>query len=109
MLKRKRSPIFSTFPFLPNNGANKIVPAKNFVTNDMQILCFIIINGNPNAPIIRQKLPQKLQPRIHQGKPSGMFHAVIIMLESGMGIVGWIQLNDEIDTIKRHISEWVHF
>lgn len=47
----------------------KILSPKYLITNNLKIMAFLIINGNPNTSILSQELAQKLEARIHHVEP----------------------------------------
>ena len=52
-----------------NNIADEIRTSENLIANQLQCRLLIIINRDKNHPIIRQKLLQQFQTRIHHAQP----------------------------------------
>ena len=78
---------------IPDYISHKIPPTKHFITHHLQIMRFVVINGNPQRTILRQQLPDNFQAVAHQSQPNGMLQSVIIMAKSAAGIVGRVNKN----------------
>ena len=73
--------------FLPNNVGNKIPPPKHLITQHLQIMALVVVNGDPQRTILGQEPPDDLQPIPHQRQPDGMLDPVVIMGEGAAGVV----------------------
>ena len=73
--------------FLPNNVGNKIPPPEHLITQYLQIMALVVVNGDPQRTILGQQPPDDLQPVPHQRQPDGMLDPVVIMGEGAAGVV----------------------
>ena len=73
--------------FLPNNVGNKIPSTKHLITQHLQIMALVVVNGDPQRTILGQQPPDDLQPVPHQGEPDGMLDPVVIMGKGAAGVV----------------------
>ena len=69
MRQRNIGIVLAGFAVLPNKISDKIPIPKNLIANQLQCRLLIIINRDKNHPVIRQKLLQQLQTRIHHAQP----------------------------------------
>ena len=63
---------------------------------------FIVVQANPNGPILAQEIAEELEAGIHEIEPSGMLQIVVVVLECGPGVVWRVDINAlHLSGIKR--------
>src|SRR4030067_1395539 len=72
---------------LPNHIRNKIVSPKHLIHDNLEIVCLVVIDGNPYASVFRKQFSQQLQTRIHQRKPLCMLKIIVVVLESASRVI----------------------
>ena len=75
------------------NAVDEVLPAEDLVADDAQIGAFAIVDGDPDAAVLRQELAQELQAGIHHVEPGRMFEVVVVVFEGGAGVVGGIDVD----------------
>ena len=75
------------------NAVDEVLPAEDLVADDAQIGAFAIVDGDPDAAVLRQELAQELQAGIHHVQPGRMFEVVVVVFEGGAGVVGGIDVD----------------
>jgi hypothetical protein len=85
--------IIRTVDLLPDEGSNEVDPTKDLIHYGLEIVPFPIVDAHPNASLLGEKLPQKLEPWVHHGQPGRVLEVVVVMLEGAAGVVGRIDVD----------------
>ncbi len=57
-------------------------------------MSFVVINGDPNATIVREKTSKEFKAWPHHCQPLTVLQIIVVVLERGAaGIVGWIDVD----------------
>ena len=67
-------------------------------------MALVVIDANPDAPILTEQVPQQFEPRLHEREPCGMFEIVVVMLKRAAGVVRRIYVPTDFDTIEKAFS-----
>jgi len=96
MVMRIRKMLRSTIrreTFLPYCICDEVLPTKHFITQHLQIMTLIVINGNPKTAIIGKQAFDQFQPIPHQSQPDRMLNPIVIMCKSGTSVIGRVYEN----------------
>ena len=91
---RNKLGIASAFQIIHDgNIRDKIFSPEDFVADDFEVMSLLVVDGNKNRAVVGEEVAQKLQPRIHHGKPFAVLEIVVVMLEGGVSVIRRVNVN----------------
>ena len=96
MLKRKNASVFPGGSFFPDDSCNKILSPEDLIHDDLEVVGFVIVDGDPDASVFGEHFAEEFEAGIHHAQPMGVFQVVVVVLEGAAGVVGRVD-EDALD------------
>ena len=80
--------VWSVYAFCHTIFATKLPRPKHLIHDHLEIMRLVVINRDPDAPVLGQQIAQQFQPRVHHRQPLAVLQVVVVVLEGALGVVG---------------------
>jgi hypothetical protein len=85
--------ILASVGLLPNDVRDEVHSSEYLVTHDLAVRMLVVVERDPDRPVVRQQPPQNLQPVAHEREPQGVFDPVVVVREGRAGVVGRVDVD----------------
>jgi|GEM_PF-4479184 len=72
---------------LPYYVSHKVLSSEHLVTDDLEVVAFVVVDADPYTPVLAEEPAEQLQARVHEAEPCAVLEVVVVVLKGVLGVV----------------------